>query len=225
MKKVIQFIIIALLASSCVSIKQSDFHQIPKNSVLLPALETRFDLYSFESAYSLGTTSGSSVGYGTAVSNSSAIVISGGTSIHSRDPRIQDAITIFDRNVKENITNPYGEKKGYIVCKMADGSSKLSIGLVVLSGLTLCIPNLFGMPFGSYKTYLDVEVEIYNMRDELIGRYSEICSEKAWMACYWGYSDKNASIKSAVDAFSCALSSINDQIVDDADRLNHELSK
>ncbi len=181
----------------------------------------------------MGYSSGTSAGYGTALSNGSAIGVAISNSTMSKDPRVQDAITIFDRDVKNNITNPYGEKKGYILCKIAAGGSRFAgLGWGMLSGITLFVPTIFGVPFRTFKTALDVEVEIYDKNQNLIGRYNAQCSDKTWIAMYWGYSGIGpvkpaipAARISSINAFKCAMIEIKNQILKDSVRLNKELNK
>ena len=56
MKQGIYLIFIALSITSCASMKMTDLKPTPKNNQLLPTLEPRVDLSSFESAYTLGST-------------------------------------------------------------------------------------------------------------------------------------------------------------------------
>lgn len=233
MRNLFYLFVVLVLFSSCATLNMTDLKPYPKNSSLLPALEPRIDMNSFESAYSMGYSTGTSTGYGTAITKNSAIGIAVNRSSMSKDPRVQDAITIFDRDVKDNITNPYGDKKGYILCKITVGSTKTGgLGWAFLSGLTLMIPNLFGMPFGVNKTSLDLEVEIYDLNENLVGKYNAQCYDKTWIAMYYGYSgfgqDKSATPAariSSINAFKCAMNDIKSQIDKDFVRLNKELNK
>ena len=202
----------------------SDLKPTSKNIKLLPALEPKIDIMSFESAYSSGTSIGAVSTYNSKLSNSTYIGIGSGTSTIYKDKRVQDAITIFDRDVKENITIPYGDKKGSIVCKIAAGGGRNGDVLWgVLSGLTLMTGNLFGMPIGSCITDIEVEVEIYNLKDNLIAKYSATGSDKAYVAAYWGYEPQQGQRKSAFTAFKMALNTIKLKIQADYDRLTFEL--
>jgi len=203
-----------------------------QNSFLLPALEIKVDLNSFESVYSVGYSTGTTAGYGTSVSTHSVVGFGSVQSSINRDPRVQDAITIFERDVKNNITNPIGEKKGYITCRIANGSAKAGcFGFSILSGFTLMIPNLLGMPFGCNKTYLDVEVEIYDLKNNLIGRYNAQGYDKTWVAMYYGYSDfgpdksaKPVARISSINAFKSAMNEIKRQIENDYSRVKAKLN-
>ena len=56
-----------------------------------------------------------------------------------------------------------------------------------LSGFTLGILNAMGMPMCSNTTELEVIVEIYDLRDNLVARFNERGYAKYPMAAYHGY--------------------------------------
>ncbi|MDI9312889.1 MAG: hypothetical protein QM535_21950 [Limnohabitans sp.] len=211
----------SIFMTSCASMKMTDLKPTPKNSKLLPTLQTRIDISSFESAYTLGTSTSISTGtvYGRSRTGTNSTSVSGiGVSVSSttmsKDPRIQDAITIFDRDVKDNITDPFGESKGYILCKINASNQKTNLGWAFLSGLTLMIPNIFGMPMGSYKITLDVDIEIYNNSEKLIARYNGTAESKKYMAAYWGYG-KDVERMANITAFRDTLNQIKIAIEND----------
>lgn len=128
------------------------------------------------------------------ISNSSAFATGSSASASYRDKRVNDIINYFDTEVKENITDPYETPKGKIVLKISNGASDISyLGWLYLSGLTLMVPNLFGMPFASCETHLEILVEIYSNSNMLIGRYKAYGSHKGWSAAYYGYSLANGN--------------------------------
>lgn len=214
----------AVFLTSCVSMKTSDLKHSNRGCVQLPTLEPRVDLSSIESVYSMGTATSSSVGYGTAIGKSSAIGSSVSVSQMTKDPRVQDVITIFDREVKDCITNPYGEKKGYIVCKFASGESKLNWGIVVLSSFTLFVPNMLGMPLYIIKTNIDLIVEIYDNNERLIGRYSAEGFDKSKTGFYYGYYPKSLSRITGVNAYKESMEKIKVKIEQDKDRIIKDLN-
>ena len=61
MKKLIYIFGTMIIVSSCATLNMSDLKPYPKNDILLPALEPRIDINSFESAYSMGYSTGTSV--------------------------------------------------------------------------------------------------------------------------------------------------------------------
>lgn len=244
MRKFLPLLGFILLLSSCATLTMADLKPYNKNRELLPALEPRIDVASFETAYSLGYSKSTTSGYATTtetVNTSKNTTYKVGEvvgnavtdNIMGRDPRVQDAITLFDREVKNNICNPYGDNTGYILCKVAVSKVRRSgYGWTLLSAVTLLVPNLLGMPFGTYKTALDVEVEIYGLKNNLIGRYNAQAYDKTWIALYYGYSPMGpsevatpAARISGINAFKEAMNDIKGQIENDYNRIIRELSK
>ena len=226
MKKVIILLIPFIVFTSCATFKMSDLKPYPINKTLLPALEPRVDVPSIESAFTLGQTIGASSGYASKLGNNSVLGTAITSSQISKDPRVQDAITIFDRDVKDNITNPYGDRKGYILGKIAAGENSSGIGWAFMSGFTLGVWNLLGMPISHWVTTLDVEVEIYNLSEKLIRRYNAQCRHETWNALYYGYGLNMvaAKRKAALEAFKCSMNKIKEQIESDAKDIIKELN-
>lgn len=224
MIRIIPILIATIFFSSCKTIKVNDLKANKESCVKLPALEPRVDLNSLESVYTTGSVV--SKGVGTAnVSSSGKSAIGQSVSVSTgvKDKRVQDAITIFDREVKDCLTDPYGKSIGYIVCKFASGETKEKYGFSILSGMLFFVPNLFGMPMATYKTELDLDIEIYNNNEELIGRYSANSKDKAFAALYHGYSFKNASRITGIRAFKKALNDVKKDINNDKENLEKKL--
>jgi hypothetical protein len=227
MKKIsILLVFVSALLFSCKSVKVNDLKSTKNNCIQLPALEPRIDLSSLESVYTTGSVVSSSVGsVHSSPGGNSLIGQSVGVSTGIKDKRVQDAITIFDREVKDCLTNPYGEKKGYIVCKFANGESVNQYGFAVLSGLFLFVPNILGMPWAGAKTNIDLDVEIYDNKERLIGRYNANFKNKAVTAFYYGYNAKSVNRITGIRAFKGALDEIKLKIADDMPRIVSELEK
>ena len=227
MKKPLFLLIPFFVFTSCATFKMSDLKPYPKNKNLLPALEPRVDVSSIESAFTLGTSLGATTGYANKLGKNSVLGTAITSTEISKDPRVQDAITVFDRDVKDNITNPYGDRKGYILCKIAAGENSTGIGWSFASGFFLFIPNFVGMPLAHYVTTLDVEVEIYNLSEKLIRRYNSQCQHDTWSAFYYGYglNFNAAKRKAGLEAFKCAMNDIKKQIESDASDIIQELNK
>jgi len=218
-------VIFVLLFTGCKSISLSELRPSPKNTKLLPALEPKVNIMSLESAYSSGTSNVEVSTYNSKLSNSSYMGIGSSTTTSNKDKRVQDAITIFERDVTENITNPFGEKKGSITCRIVAGEQSMKDRWLWATAFSACTLNLFGIPLYSTVTNIDVEVEIYTKNDHLIGKYSATGYSKIWVALYWGYDESSASRKSAFTALKMALNEIKLKIQDDNDRLTHELTE
>ena len=208
---------------SCKTVKFKDLEPVGKNEHILPALEIGVDGNSLESSFSRGIThsefSTTSFGHKTSFGFGS------GTSTHYADARVRDINTIFDREVKNNITNPFTDKKGTITCNIvAGGGGMRGYGYQFFSGLTLFVFNLFGMPCAISKTSLEIEVEIHNLNKKLIGRYTSRSSQKEIIALYYGYNWGSGNRITAINAFKKCMADIKHQIDLDYPRLIKELN-
>jgi hypothetical protein len=190
-----------------------------KNAQLLPALEAQFDLYSLEKNYPDKFISQTDVSFRSGETISHDIDM---LNMQSTDVSSNDLITLFERDVKYNITNPYGEKKGIIVCRIAGKDSRSNRGLLLLSSLSLCTLNMLGMPFSIEKTFIDIDVDIYNNNNELVGMFSANGKGKKASSMY-GYNKESAERKANIDAFKEAMSGIKEQIEDDYSNLISKL--
>jgi len=217
--------VLVFLFTSCKTIYLSELKPSPKNTKLLPALEPKVDIESLESAYSSGSSVVEVSAYNSRPTNSSFVGIGSRTSTFHKDKRVQDAITIFERDATENITNPFGEKKGSITCRIVAGEQSMKDNWVWGTAFSLFTLNLVGIPLYSSVTDIDVEVDIFNKNNVLIGKYSATGHSKVWVALYWGYNESSASRKSAYTALKMALNEIKLKIQDDNDRLTLELNK
>ena len=118
------FSFLALLSiTSCASFQMNLLNPKQTISPQLPYIEAQFDVTSIESAYTLGSTTGGASTIGAANWNFNKNRAFGlGTSFTAlnttsfRDKRVQDAITIFKREVENNICdNAIDNKKGIAV--------------------------------------------------------------------------------------------------------------
>jgi hypothetical protein len=227
-----------IILSSCKTVQISDLRPYPKNSNLLPNLEPQIDSYSFQSAYSLGTTNTTGYGSGYSTGVSTGIISIGaysGQSTAKADKRIQDAITLFERDVKDNICDYNSEKKGFIVCKIPVATSKGKSKVLILFPClwTLGISAILGVPLYFYQTELEVEVEIFDNNKKSIARYSGYGKAKVPVAMYYGYyapimnetGNEGGIRKANIVALKLALSEIKQKIQTDNKMLIEKLNK
>jgi hypothetical protein len=124
----------------------------------------------------------------------------------------------------DNIISKVGEKKGKVVCRLVTGDSDKNIGFTILSACTLCIPNLFGMPFISATTNMMVEMDFMDMNNNVVATYkSKSHKVKKYAALYWGYDDCEGV--SIAETFKQCLDDINKQIKGDYENLEAIYSK
>ncbi len=120
--------------------------------------------------------------------------------------------TIFRSDMYNNFVENNGKPVGRIVCRAVSGSSKTRfVGLSILSGLTLCTLNLFGMPFGFTKSKMSIACDIYDENDNLLASYiSAEHSVKKYAAMYYGYYDWE--IVAPAESFRLCIEDINRMI-------------
>ena len=226
MKKIFLLCTVALCA--CKSIEYQDVNPpIKPNDNLLPALESVVDVSNIESVYTSGSYAGMANNFGTAYAPSNNwgnwMQTTTLNATMYKDVRVNDVINVFNKEVKENITSPYGAKKGYITLKLGYRGVDRSWWYTLPSLLTLGTINLLGFPGDKISQSLEVEVEIWNNKKELVKRYTENVYNYDYVAMYWGYSDLSIRRKVAADNIKQALENIRLKINNDAPQIKKQL--
>lgn len=228
MKKSLLSLLIAgtlILLPGCKAIYLSEMSpQTRFGKTLLPALQPMVDVQSLENVFGISSTSTSSHGFATGHQVGPTAMVLGSsfsTSTTSRHGSINDIKVIFENDVRNNICEKYGTNKGYITCSALSGSSGKPIGMWWLGACPgLGVPYLFGMPARAAKTFLQIQVNIYDQQQNLVGSYqSPYYGDKEYVALYWGYSGSNAISKTAMDTFKMCMDNIKQQIANDTERL------
>ena len=222
---IIGIISLVIVVNGCKSLSLSTLEPKMKNKYLLPSLSPILDVESFGSVFGLIKTTGyGSVGGVSKTMGRGYGIGYGSISMKSTtysNPILNDIDVIFNRDV-ENICHLSGTPKGSIKCRLIVGKEKIygGAGWAVLSGFTLCIPNLFGMPIMSPKCNLQIEVTIFDNNNSVVGRYtSDFRKQKTYVALYWGYSYNNSMKRNARLIFTGCMEDIKRQIEKDYTRL------
>jgi len=134
-------------------------------------------------------------------------------------------LKVYSSEVDENLTNPYGEKFGYISFKTTYNVTGQGMGWLLLNGFTGCVLTLFGVPLMKASFNLDVEIQITNSKHQLIGKYNGSGKAHEMVALYWGYSMIDAQKLALTTALKNALGEIRPKIQADVARLNEEFTK
>lgn len=195
MKKIIPIVVTVLLVlTSCRSLKEDTFHSEYFNTELLPRLTCWIDQPSFENvyganSYAVKASNDLTLPYGLTETpyGKGVYEVNESTKLYTAEKRIQDAKDIFVYDVNENITDPTTERAGNIVLRAGAIYCKNNYKWSWLSGFTLGIFNAFGMPMATNTTELEVIVEIYDKRDNLVAQFNERGYAKVPMAAYHGY--------------------------------------
>ena len=157
-----KYLLLILLLSACQSINYQDVNpSINPNPNKLPAMEPMIDMYNLEAVYTGGGYAGTANNFGVGYANrgwGNWVQTTAVSGTQYKDARVNDVINIFNKEVKENITDPYGEKKGYISLKLGyRGEDKQPI-LALLSIFSLGTINLLGFPADIRKQSLEVVI-------------------------------------------------------------------
>ncbi len=213
---------------SCRAIQITDLQPEPKNIELLPYLEPQIDYYSLQSAYSSGSTTFQI--YSTGFPGESNGIISlqtyAGNSVISGDQRMEDVVTLYERDVERNICDFDTKKVGYIVCEIPVNISQNTGQFLyyVPHLVTLGISSLLGIPNFFLQTEIELQVEIFDLDKNRIARYSGYGKGKVASALYWGYripfeafrTGRESGVRKANnDAFKMAMIDIKEQIEED----------
>lgn len=193
---------------SCQTLKVSDFPQGTAIESRLPALEPVFDYHSFQAAYPDYYESNS--GFGVRVTDD--FTIFNGTNRGrpvSNETKAYDAVHLFEKEIRDNISQSTGKIYGSAVCKVGFGSSSSKWQNQAISVATLGIANLFGYPFTVLKDELEVIVEIRDAENYIIGRFSAIGAGEGKVTLYKG---DGANRLAHARAFNHAMEQIKDKI-------------
>jgi hypothetical protein len=197
MKKIYLILVFATFAigfTACKSIEHDVFIPQYQNTTLLPRLAIWFDQPSFENAfgansYSVKPSNDLENPYGLTETpyGKGVYEVTEKTKLYAGDKRIQDAMNVFVTDVKSNICDVASRKSGNIVVRAGNAYIKNNYKWSWLSGFTIGILNACGMPMCSNETELEVIVEIYDLRNNIVAKYNERGISKQYMAAYYGY--------------------------------------
>lgn len=84
--------------------------------------------------------------------------------------RSRDVATFFERETREALTEPYGDKKGFLELKVTPLTTRGS-GWLLLSGVTLFLPNLVGMPLAAWTTTVSTQLDVLDSQRRLVATY------------------------------------------------------
>jgi hypothetical protein len=148
---------------------------------------------------------------------------------HKLDTETQmgnDVQFIFSKELLGNICERRGGTKGVIYCRQVTRNGYIkNYWPPVISVVTLGVANLFGMKFKRQVFEVNIEVDIYDLDDNLVSTYSAVGAGEADVKAYTGYSEKGAQRTAFAFAFTDALQQIKDDMYEDFDFINKSLKK
>jgi len=134
--------------------------------------------------------------------------------------------TVFKRELP-NISSLSGDKKGSMDINVTYASMKPgSRGLGFISGLMLMVPNLLGMPIGSFNANLEFDASIKNLDGNEIWSHTYSGKTKKYVGLYYG---RYASFRDAesilmVQLFKDQIAEMKADLQRDVGSINGQLS-
>ena len=218
-KNFFAFLLVAVSLVGCRSYSALETTPTAQLPGKLPAMEVVLDEQSFATVagYETHESTGVAITPGWGYYSTIALTESSTRSYASAD--LNNIKSLYLANMYNNLITKIGEKRGTVVCRLVSGKDKPNYGFTVLSGFTLCIPNLFGMPFASTTTNMVVEMDFIDANNNIVATYqSKEHKVKKYAAMYWGYDDP--SEVTIAETFKLCLEDINTQIKSDYAQLN-----
>ena len=118
------------------------------------------------------------------------------------------------------------EEAGFMLFKINTITDRKTFGLVPLLHIYLLgIPMLFGVPYDMSGFRIEGEVDIYDKNGNFIVRYVEDAYSSAYIAMYYGYSERDVNRKVAADCIKEILEKIRVKIQKDYPDIVKKLNK
>ncbi len=116
-----------------------------------------------------------------------------------------------------------GDNIGRIAVK-AELYSSFKLYGPLISGGTLFLGNLIGLPYVPFVAKLELTASIYDSNNKYLSKYTSSGSGKGTAALYWGYSARNAVRKSYLMAAKSAVDDLEKKIQQDYTNLCAKLN-
>lgn len=134
------------------------------------------------------------------------------------------AAYLFYNEAEKNLVNQHGEKVGYLILQQIRDEREITgWGWYILSGCTLLIPNIFGMPILSYTAHTNLKASIYDSKGTLLKQYFSETTDTEKQGLWWWYDAQSAQIKSQVESYKMGLLDLFAQIRNDISSLKQQL--
>jgi hypothetical protein len=195
MKNLIYLSFILLLLGSCKSVDVVQYQPKSKGNQILPYL------------------------------NLQCLVVSKKGIIKAKDENIENDIR--DRIEDEFYSNISQKSKtenaGQMNLKIDIRITGSSASAILPAYLTMGIYPLLGLPLGNCKSHIELSANVVDSNNNMIRKFSSIGDGKAKIACWSGYSGKNARKVSYLMALQMAMKDLEKQMQKDYSSINSEL--
>lgn len=219
-KHTILFLLIALSLGACRSLHVRDFHTNQSLPTRLPRLGLLVHERSFLQAfdYALYRDMVDTHTFGGPCEPAPWVAF------EVTNQALEDAFHVLGNELDDNLNQSTDPRYGHARFKLLFykrfnsgwGWTAASIG-------TLLIPNIFGMPIGTYRAELELQMEIMDADGKMLVRYIAPGAGKAQMAAYHGYNGATAMRKANLLALQNALSNIKKELEADVPSLASQL--
>lgn len=140
------------------------------------------------------------------------------------DRALEDAFQVLGNELDENMSQDSDLKYGQARFKMLYYKRRnAGWGWSLASAGTLFIPNLFGMPVKTYRSQLELQMEIVDANGKVLRRYVAPGAGRAQVAAYHGYDGTTAMRKANLLALQNALAEIKKKMEPDVPGLTAQL--
>ncbi|MEM7373883.1 MAG: hypothetical protein AAF587_34995 [Bacteroidota bacterium] len=137
------------------------------------------------------------------------------------DVRLQDIRTLMRREIRQNISQASGPTHGTAVCRIIGKNSFRDLNVMMgISAIGMFVPSIFGLPLGRQNSEVALEIEILDNLGHSLGTYEGIGASSMIEGLYYGH---QARRRTHILASKRALDLIQEQIKQDANRLNNAL--
>jgi hypothetical protein len=195
MKNLIYLSFIFLLLNSCKSVDVVQFQPKSKGDQILPYL------------------------------NLQCLVISKKGMIKTKDENIENDVR--DRIEEEFYSNISLKSKtdnaGQMNLKADIRITGSSAPAILPTYLTMGLYPLLGLPLGYCKSHIELSANIVDSNNKMISKFSSVGDGKAKIACWFGYSGKNARKVSYLMALQMAMKDLEKQLQKDYSSINSGL--
>ena len=203
----------ALVLSQCRPLRSTDFRTSPALPERLPPLRLLIHQASFGQAFDAALFRN---GAG-ATDPWQAYSVTAGA--------MQDVTHLLQNELADNMMQVGNGQAGQARFKLLFYERRNSgWGYIFPSMLTLSGANLLGMPYGTIRCDLNLQLEIADKKGKPIVTYSAPGTGKAKIAMYYGYSGVNAVRKANLDALKMALKAIETKLQEDVPSLSAQLA-
>ncbi len=212
-KTIFLFLCCTLVLSQCRSLRSADFHTSPALPTRLPPLRLLIHQTSFGQAFDAALYR---QGPG-ATDPWQAYSVTAGA--------MQDVTHLLQNELADNVMQVGKNQAGQARFKLLFYERRnTGWGYAIPSILTLSAANILGMPYGTIRCELELQLEIADAKGKPIVTYSAPGTGRAKIAMYYGYVGADAIRKANLEALKTALKAIEIKLQEDVPTLSAQLA-